>query len=320
MEWKGIFRVMNDILLTFGIPVYNTGCYIEELLSCFKSVPSFNYEIIIIDDGSTDNTFEICSEIIKNKKNLDIKLISQKNQGVSQTRNNIIKYATGKWITFIDSDDLINFDLYYQNFLALVNTGLDLFINVFNKENYNKLKSNGFHLSFLIENEIINSPWTKFYKKDILLKNKIEFKSDINLGEDLLFNLMVYSKSNNIDYFYSDMYNYRLININSLTKKYRSDKFEQLMKLNKYCYKYVANDKKNCKALEYIKIKNSISCLSDYTKIYSNYEVLDKIKKIKSIYRRKYYILNNFYTTLIYNFWYLCPNKMLVKIVEMRKK
>lgn len=311
---------MNEILLTFGIPVYNSGKYMNELIRCFNLNCQFKYEIIIVDDGSTDNSYNLCNEIKNKNKQLNIKLFHHKNHGVSYTRNKIIENSSGKWITFIDSDDLINFDLYCKYFEKIKNKNLDLYINTYNKKKYSQLKRRNFSLSYLIESEIINSPCTKFYKKEILISNNIFFSSEFDLGEDLIFNLKVYKKVKSIDYFYSDMYSYRKINENSLTKRYRNDKFEQLMHLNKYCYDLVDNIEYIYKALEFIRIKNNISCVCDYVRFISNEETLKKISYMKTSYKKKFRNLNSLYTTLIYDLWYLLPNKILIKIVTVKNK
>lgn len=311
---------MNEILLTFGIPVYNSGKYMNELIRCFNLSCQFNYEIIIIDDGSTDNSYKFCNEIKNNNKQLNIKLFHQENHGVSYTRNKIIENSSGKWITFIDSDDLINFDLYCKYFEKTRDKNLDLYINTYTKKKYNRLKRRKFSLSYLIESEIINSPCTKFYKKEILINNNIFFNSEFDLGEDLIFNLKVYKKARSIDYFYSDIYSYRKINENSLTKKYRNNKFEQLMYLNKCCYDLVDNDEKIYKALEFIRIKNNISCVCDYVRFISNEETLKKISCMKTSYKKEFRSLNSLCTTLIYDLWYLLPNKILIKIMAVKNK
>ena len=99
--------------LSILIPAYNVENYIEE---CINSILNLNidYEIIIINDGSTDKTLK---KIQKYKKYNYIKIISQENMGISKTRNNLLKSATGKYIFFLDADDYIN----KENFIKLLN-------------------------------------------------------------------------------------------------------------------------------------------------------------------------------------------------------
>ena len=90
--------------LSILIPAYNVENYIEECVNSVLDLDT-NYEIIIINDGSTDNTLKILN---KYKKYEYIKIINQKNMGISRTRNNLLKEAKGKYIFFLDSDDFIN--------------------------------------------------------------------------------------------------------------------------------------------------------------------------------------------------------------------
>lgn len=96
-------------MISVVIPVYNVEKYIS---ACLKSVIVQTYEdieIIIVNDGSTDNSLNICEEFAKADKR--IKIITQENGGISAARNTGIKYACGEYITFIDSDDVIDSDM-----------------------------------------------------------------------------------------------------------------------------------------------------------------------------------------------------------------
>lgn len=302
---------MNKVDLTIGIPVYNGEKYIIDLLKCFSKSDKFNYEIIIIDDGSTDRTYEMCKTFCNNK--LNVRLYKQKNHGVSYTRNKIIELSLAQWITFIDSDDLINFSEYEKNFYNIIDSNFELVMNVYNRKNYNMLKKSNNILPFLISKEIINSPCTKFYKKNILLSNKIFFDINCDLGEDLLFNLNYFLKisKENIDIFYSNMYIYRKINNESLTQKNRSDKFDKLMLLNEKCQK-MFDDIKIRKAFEFIRVKNSLSCIKNnfFVSDENFYDIVERYRKYK---KRVYLFLNSFYETLLYIGWYKCP-KFILKI------
>ena len=106
------------MLYSFIIPSFNNGNLIEK---CINSIllNKLKKEIIIIDDGSTDNTPEICKRY--QKKNSSIKYIRQKNQGVAAARNKGVEIAKGDFIFFLDSDDYIS-----NNFLEIVNKYLNL--------------------------------------------------------------------------------------------------------------------------------------------------------------------------------------------------
>lgn len=125
-----------DIFLSIIIPVYNVEQYLKDCLSSILNQNFQQYEIILIDDGSTDNSGKICDEYASSYKN--IITIHQVNQGVSSARNKGISLAKGKYIHFIDSDDTIDPDTYVKNIPILqANTDIDILsfpINFHRKE------------------------------------------------------------------------------------------------------------------------------------------------------------------------------------------
>ena len=98
--------VYADTKVSIVIPVYNTEKYISRLVDSVTSQTYRNLEIIIIDDGSTDNSLKVCQLLATKDKR--IKIFHQENMGLAETRNNGIKLATGEYISFLDSDDYID--------------------------------------------------------------------------------------------------------------------------------------------------------------------------------------------------------------------
>ena len=295
-------KVKDRIDITFGIPMYNSEKYIGSLLECFRKSNVFNYEILIVNDGSTDNSESICLK----KKELPIRIISQENSGVSTARNKIIKEANGKYIAFIDSDDLIYFDEYEKALMKMIEEEADLLI-----------AGNRYSISKLIEKEIINSPH-KIYRTQLLRDRKIFFNKNISLGEDLLFNLDYYNNCISICFYEREIYNYRQVNTSSLTAKYRNNKFEELMFVYEKCNN-MFSEKKVKKALEYIRIKNCFSCLKSelYYKKKHKEEITKYIKKLRSYKKFNFTILNSVKANFIYYIWYLSPRWLLVRIISL---
>lgn len=108
------------------VPVYNVEKYIEECISSIMRQTFDNLEIILVDDGSTDNSGKICDELAK--KDLRINVIHQSNQGLSAARNTGLKHAMGDYISFIDSDDYIHIDMLNKLYEAIINSDSDLAI------------------------------------------------------------------------------------------------------------------------------------------------------------------------------------------------
>lgn len=153
------------------IPVYNVAQYFPE---CIESVIAQTYkdiEIILVDDGSTDNSGIICDEYAK--KDNRIKVIHKPNGGLSSARNAGIDICTGEYITFIDSDDYIAGDMIEQLYIALYNTQSDISICNFKSKlpldkDYNlKIKTyspKNAIKEILLEGNFCTSAWAKLYK------------------------------------------------------------------------------------------------------------------------------------------------------------
>ena len=170
------------------IPIYNSEKYLENCIESVLKQTEQDYELILINDGSKDSSEEIMTKY-KNKYPEKIKIFSQENRGIGETRNRGIKEAEGKYIFFIDNDDEIKEDY------------LETFINEAEKSDFNmvlggyetideygkligKTTPQKTDWSFLR----IIMPWARVYKKDFLIKNDLKFL-DTRLGEDVSINV-----------------------------------------------------------------------------------------------------------------------------------
>jgi len=167
-------------LVSIIIPVYNTGKYLEE---CMKSVLSQTYkeiEIILIDDGSTDQSPQICDQYQKEYER--VKVIHQPNQGLSAARNRGIEQANGKYLMFVDSDDYINVNMVETLYFLLSENNADMsmcsFEYVTDRGENSIVYSNPVKNELLSKIEILNKlledkswyyvvAWNKLYKKEI---------------------------------------------------------------------------------------------------------------------------------------------------------
>lgn len=193
---------MNAII-SIIIPVYNTEKYLRRCLDSIVAQTYKDFEVILVDDGSTDGSGKICDEYVA--KDNRFKTIHKDNGGVSSARNFGLKNAKGEWIYFCDSDDKLANKNSLQLLYNLTNKEAELvvcgnndvddngkditsrsvikqYIRVFKKEKYLKL--------FFHENSPIGGQgylWNKLFKRDIIEKHKLRFASNIYFAEDVLF-------------------------------------------------------------------------------------------------------------------------------------
>ena len=179
------------------IPVYNVESYLKECIESILSQTYKNYEIILVDDGSTDNSPKICDDYEEKYQN--ILVIHNKNGGASSARNAGTKKAVGEYIIYMDSDDFI-LDKEFLKKLEECKFSYSLAI---------KEKSYVDKITVLVkENAFFGMPWNRVTRKEILLKNKIEFEEGL-VGEDMDWNYNVILNSSSIDFIDEPMIAYR---------------------------------------------------------------------------------------------------------------
>lgn len=188
---------MPPVLISIIIPVYDSERYLERCLDSIAMQDLSQAEVIIINDGSKDNSGTICKNFAR--KNNNFIYISQPNQGVSATRNRGLEIARGEWILFVDSDDFLlpdfiikckqqisdNFDIIffswiYQNKKGIQQKGEIFTDKIFPLRNINE--------AFKNTNIILTgTPWGKLFKKQIIKKHNIIFDTSLQISEDRLF-------------------------------------------------------------------------------------------------------------------------------------
>lgn len=243
---------MNE-LVSIVIPVYNTA---DDLHQCLLSITNQTYkniEIIVINDGSTDNSLEILEDY--RKKDKRIVLFNNTNHGASYSRNYGIGHANGKFILFIDSDDYISLDYVKKLVTAIktndVNLAICRYKTFFKKQNQKTGKVLGPDYTHSLNNDFFYlcslgglpyGPWGKIYKLNIIKEHNIRFLTEISNGEDQIFNLSYFRYVKNYCFVNEEMYFYQLRN-NSLSKKHSKKSLEDL---------YVARNK----LIEYLEEEN----------------------------------------------------------------
>lgn len=233
--------------LSVIVPIYNAEKYLNKCLDSIINQKYDDYELILIDDGSKDQSPKIIDEYKKKYNN--IKVFHKKNAGVSAARNDGIRLANGKYITFIDCDDYIsndyfvsimnflkenpNIDLYNFGFYSEVENSNGIITSV-DKINYKTIllknkKEIKEKLVELYDNTMLYNPVNKVYSRELIEKYKIVFP-DYNWGEDVEFNRRYLNHINT--FFNSNMclYHYVRERDTSITKRYKCNLFDTRVK------------------------------------------------------------------------------------------
>ena len=174
--------------VTLIVPVYNSEDYIGRCLDSILNQTYQNFEILVVNDGSKDNSQKIINEY-KEKYPNKIIAIEQPNKGVAITRNESVKRANGDYIMFVDNDDYLDKD-YIETFVKTAEDGdYDAVLGGYRRPN----EDGKILKTMQLQDEewskfMIMAPWAKIYRKQYLIENHIEFLS-VNLGEDIYFNL-----------------------------------------------------------------------------------------------------------------------------------
>lgn len=192
---------MNNPIISIIVPVYNADNYIRRCIDSILRQSFTNYELLLINDGSKDDSGLICDEYAQ--KDSRVKVFHKENGGVSTARNLGIEKSTGEWITFIDADDWVE-PGFLNNVGNLSNNNIDWVFaewrTVWDRVHLNEINEYGdknlFNSRQSIDNmwnkmanlDIFRCPWGKFFKLSIIRKNNLYFDQELRYGEDTVFN------------------------------------------------------------------------------------------------------------------------------------
>lgn len=190
-------------IISIIIPMYNAASYIEECIMSLQNQTFSNFEIIIVDDGSTDNSFNVCKK--KALNDTRIRLFHQDNRGVSNARAYGVKESRGEYIFFIDADDTVKSTILEILYLKITE-GYDIVVSACPFEGEYK----GSNLvNFILEQKIPVSIWGKLIKRCFLTEQTMFIPPYLNVGEDLALNLKIGLIIDKVYLLSQNLYNYR---------------------------------------------------------------------------------------------------------------
>jgi len=257
------------------IPVYNTEKYISDTLNSLIKQSFTDFEVILINDGSKDSSFDICHEYAKNDSRFKL-FENDSNLGISSSRNNGISNANGLYCLFLDSDDQLanntlislynilnnkNIDICFFGFKSIKNKNIKDFIfssdyvSVLNKRHFVNCMHNGF------DSDLISCVGSKAYRTRFLKDNNLLFSDRFKYHEDLGFILSALFKSQNVYILNEPFYEYHIRENGSTMTTYSLNRIDSII-LARYLYKelFIANDLWNDNAQRFFYL-NILSCI-----------------------------------------------------------
>lgn len=227
LQEKPIFSII--------MPAYNAEKVLDSSIQSVLGQDFPDFELIIIDDGSKDNTRYIAEQyVVKDQR---VRVITQPNEGASSARNHGIKCSNGNYLMFLDSDDR-----YHANYLSsvfreiqndkqMVIVSFDLFKSgkyckkeCYIDENVREISISDY-LSYMLnyhDQAYWGANWNKVYRADIIKNNTIKFQENISIGEDFYFNLCYLQYVRNILVIQESLYDYEADTADSLSKQKRT--------------------------------------------------------------------------------------------------
>ena len=241
-------KYLSNVTISILMPVYNSQEYLKNTVQGVINQSYKEWELILVDDGSKDNSKNICIELQKIDNR--IRFVNKENTGVSDTRNIALDNAKGKYIAFIDSDDSVHKDYLKILLSSIEKSNGQLAVCGFKER---KISTNGqieelsrvFYPKEVIATEdmkdlimdfgnsgLLNPLWNKLYSRKIIEENNIRFKEEVETGEDFIFNLQYFRKINNICFSKGELYYYIRRNNNSITYQYIDNMYEKGLEIH----------------------------------------------------------------------------------------
>lgn len=286
--------------ISIVVPVYNVEKYLKECInSLLEQDFRGQYEIICVNDGSTDSSLQVLKEY--EKSNEKIVLINQKNKGLSAARNTGLKNAKGKYVMFIDSDDYLKnpkvLSLLYDE---IEKNDLDFVVADFEYDYEEKVKNYRIKRSQAIKNKIMigrdfydlgiktksimSVVWNKLYKKEFLEKNNLFFYEGI-FYEDMEFTPRAYYLAKRVKYVDEVIIMYRQRE-GSITSNINAEKLDSYLavaeSLNQFNKNYNSESLNNSELYTYVKLIRQLRYIKDKDEIEL---IKSKLKKRRVVYK-----------------------------------
>lgn len=232
----------KEILITVIVPCYNAEKYINKCIDSILNQSFKNFELICVNDGSTDTTLDILKEYEKNNSNMLV--VSKKNEGGKNVTKTGLKYAKGKYICAIDNDDYIEKDYLKELYNAITKEDADIAICGFQREDFDtakvfSLEMNNKTGTYILNDdygimlEINTALWNKLFKREVMV-SLLNYRLDaLGMGDMTLLAYM-YQMINKISFTNKVLYHYRVrknSGINTMKKNVIDSIYDNLIRI-----------------------------------------------------------------------------------------
>ncbi len=207
-------------LISVIVPVYRAELSIARCIESIQAQTYENLQIILIDDGSPDNSGTICDDYAKDDARIVV--LHTENAGVSSARNCGLSHAEGGYVAFVDSDDYITSTFIDDAYAQMKERRVDLYLAGLTME-INEAERH-------VRSEVYQAK-QKTYSTDIIVDNRLRFDPDLSLGEDMLFNFDYYQHASNAYFSNNVFYHYIRGNEESLFSRYSPSLYEDTVKI-----------------------------------------------------------------------------------------
>ena len=235
-------NIKKEVLVSIIVPIYNSKDFLDRCITSLVTQSYKNLEILLIDDGSTDNSGEICDEW--QKKDYRIRVFHKENGGVSSARNIGLKSCKGEYVAFVDCDDFVKQNYVEVLLNSVVENKCDMaIINLIEKYRDSTEKE----IKFSTEKKLLNRydfldnitnkngyqgySCNKIFSKKIIDENNLIFDENIYYSEDLLFVVKFAEKAEKIYYEFDENLYYYCINEQSSTQVKMNNKLASSIKI-----------------------------------------------------------------------------------------
>ena len=279
------------------LPAYNVEKYISKSIASILKQSFTDFELLIIIDGSPDNS----KSVAKSFSDPRISIFEKENGGLSDARNFGMDRATGDYIYFMDSDDWIESDLLEKTVSVLESENRDFVVFGYVQDNENtdgnviSEQKNIPNSDLLIRGKdsvlntkllgILGYAWNKVYRKNFLISHSLRFEKGVSLVEDILFNSLVYEKSNEIRFIKQPFYHYINRQVPTLIKQFHHNSFDlNIRKLNRLSEFFKTWRFVNTNALlAFVLVQGIRYCIHNLFSFQNNLSFKDKRMYVKSM-------------------------------------